>query len=325
MNDIAELTEVVFLVPSKIKNALDSGEYERVGGIIRKVHTKEIVYFLKEEENVSNGVKIILTLSKICKSTIAFFSYKLIHSKLDKILSSLEEIEFKIDVQNFSKIQTGFSLAKEAEEFSDENNARIQIANARQSLEEGCNIFYALFERIAKNDYSYSIKSYPYLRLTILSQLAIIRSYVWNNEYRVAHCRLLNLKSLILNSTLYYIRKVCQEDHRWYEWVGIMTFGFIMSATLIFPIMALMGVFDKPTDKQKIQNQISDLIKANENLENILEKTILQMQQKNLKIPNESIELKNFNNFLDGYILELEYFEQQKMPLRKILKKINSV
>lgn len=316
---MSDLIDVTFLVPEGIKTGLAKGVYERVGGVIRKTGSKEVVFWLKEGGTVTTKAqKITLTLSSLGKATLAFSDFLYMHDNFKKIKELLNNINYKLDAQNLSKIQSGFILAKEAELMSDVNSANIQIVNARHLLEEGSNIFKNLFENIRKKDGQYSFKSFTALKLIIVSQLGTIRTYLWNNEYLLARQRLLALKSIVLNESLNYIKRRCNDDFPWYFQVFILTVGLPLTIAVL--IHGIFTGFD--TDNSMILRKIEELNKTNENLEKIISKIIRRIKRRKIELPEEVKSLLNFRDLIDGYLLEIEKLNESRKPLRDILKEL---
>jgi len=315
---MSDLIDVTFLVPEGIMAGLAKGVYERVGGVIRKTTNKEVVLWLKEGGNITTKAqKITLTLSSLGKATLAFSDFLYMHDNFKKIKELLSNINQKLDAQNLSKIQTGFILAKEAELMSDINSANVQIINARHSLEEGSHIFKNLFENIKTKDEQYSLMSFTALKLVIVSQLGIVRTYLWNNEYLLARQRLLALKTTVLNESLNYIKRRCKTDIRWYWWV-IFTLGLPVT----IPVTIYYIFADSDTDEGRVLKKIEELQKANENLEKIVRKVIRRTNRRKIELPEAVKVLLNFNEFIDGYLLEIERINKSRKPLRDMLKEL---
>lgn len=303
-----------------IKAGLAKGVYERVGGVIRNTVNKEVVFWLKEGGSITTKAqKITLTLSSLGKATIAFSDFLYMHDNFKKIKELLNNINQKLDAQNLSKIQTGFILAKEAESMSDINSANVQIINSRHSLEEGSHIFKNLFENIKKEDEQYSLKSFTALKLVIVSQLGIARTYLWNNEYLLTRQRLLALKAMVLHESINYIKRRCElDDSHWFWYVVLFTVG--LPIAIPTAIYGLFGGLD--TNEDKALKEIKELNKANENSEKIVRKIIRRIKRRKIELPEEVKALLNFNEFIDGYLLEIEKLNESRMPLRDMLKEL---
>lgn len=186
--------KAVFIIPEIIKVGLDKGVYERIGGVIRKTTNKEVVFWLKEGGSVTpKAQKITITLSSLGRATLAFADFLYMNEKFKEINKILKGIDMKLDAQNLSKIQSGFTLAKEAEQMRDLANAKMQMNSARSLLEEGSNIFKNLFRDINKSSKLNTDESFNALRLAILAELGVTRTYLWNDEFLTAYGRVENL------------------------------------------------------------------------------------------------------------------------------------
>lgn len=321
---MSNLIDVPFIIPEVISKGLATGVYERVGGVIRQTRDKKIVFWLKEGGSVlTKGRSIIVTLTSLGKATLAFSDFFYMYDNFKTIKEQLNTINLKLDSQNLSKIQTGFALAKEAELMSDFNSANTQIIGSRALLEEGSNIFKNLFENIKKKDKQDSFVSFDLLKLLIVSQLGIIRTYLYQNEYQLARKRLLELKSIVLNESLHYIKRQCRDDVPWYIWAAMFTVALPATAGLF-----IYGAVKKDkedwldTEGSKVLKKIAKLEKANEQEEKILERIIRITGRRQVELPTESKSLLNFRDFIDGYLLETEKLNKSKKQFRDALKEL---
>lgn len=187
MGNMSDLINITFIVPEIIKQGLDSGAYERVGGVIRETASKNVVHWLREGAVVSTkGHKIIAVLSTLGGATLAAADFVYMYKNFKNIDDQLRNINMKLDAQNLSKIQSGLSLAQKAEQMKDLDNAKLSMSSALGMLEEGANIFKNLFMNIPKNDKEYVPKSFNSLKLAVVAQLGMARIHLWNGEYLLA-------------------------------------------------------------------------------------------------------------------------------------------
>lgn len=303
---MAELIDVTLIVPEEIKAGLVSGLYERVGGVVRMASGKKtIVKWLGEAGVGVKGAALSVKVAAFAPIAIAAATFLYMQKQFSDIKKQLEGVHLKLDAQNISKLQSGFKLAAEAEKMKNAEGAAAQILEARCLLEEGANIFRAISEGLKKEDKQYVYKSYGALKLVIVSQLAIIRTYLWNKEYEIANERLLALQSVVMSNCLYYIKRSCDADVSWYD--GLLFLLFL-------PILP----FCDYSDESKMLKHIDKLEKSNKRLEHKLQKVFREIHKKKLKIPEEILALENFSDYLKGYGIELHSMKKggpARLPL----------
>lgn len=95
-----DLIDVSFIIPELVKQGLDSGVYERVGGVIRETASKNVVHWLREGKTITKGHKIIVTLSLLGRATLAAADFAYMYANFENIKKQLEDINTKLDAQN---------------------------------------------------------------------------------------------------------------------------------------------------------------------------------------------------------------------------------
>lgn len=308
--------EVLFEIPIDIKKGLESGLYKRIGGVIVKSEGKsEIVAWLKEipKAKASSGT-LLVKVTSLGKAALSAADYFYLHENFQRINKKLDDITLKIDSQNFSKVQSGLKLAAEAEKMKDMFLAKDQILKARTLLEEGSNRLQNIFASINKKEKNYKEKRMYYLNIIIQAELGIVRSYMLHNEYGLAKVRLLQLKRYLLEKCLRQIDDEINFHLNWY-WQVIL---FPAMISYIIPSTVYTLLTKKEVKGNPLNEELKRLEKSNLEEESKLEALLIKVEEKNFKLSKEVQTLINFDDFLQGYILELDYYEVEHSESKKL-------
>lgn len=95
-----DLIDVSFIIPELVKQGLDSGVYERVGGVIRETASKNVVHWLREGKTITKGHKIIVTLSSLGRATLAAADFAYMYANFEKYKKAVRRYNTKLDAQN---------------------------------------------------------------------------------------------------------------------------------------------------------------------------------------------------------------------------------
>jgi len=314
---MSKYIEVSFYVPEQIVLGLENDSYERIGGIIRNKNTKEIVYWLREGvQPVKNTEKIMIKSTSLGKATLALSDFIYMDEIFKDIKKKSDDALIEPDSQNMSKIESGFSLSREAESIEDYGSSRVQMIRVMSLLEEGLNIYRNIHEQQRKIDKKTKFTSYDSLRMVVLSQMGIIRSYAHLGEYNIAELRIQKLKNFLLDCALWYCRRRCHEDIEWYDWTYI--------APLYIPGRLMSKLKDYATVEWKVLEEIRRCRKENVSIQDTLELFIDKMQKREVDLPVEVQELIDHLNYIDGYSLEIEAYKKMPVTFRKICDEISS-
>lgn len=309
--------EILFEIPLEIKMGLESGIYKRIGGVIVKAEGKsEVVTWLKEipKTKVSSG-SILVKVTSLGKAVLSAADYFYLYENFQKINKKLDDITLKIDAQNLSKIQSGLKLAADAEKMKDASLAKRQILEARSLLEEGSNILQHIFSNINKKEKRYKEKRMYYLNIIIQAELGIVRSYMWHDEYVLAKMRLLQLKQYLLAKCLKQIDDDINFHLAWY-WQVI---GIPLAIPYIITSSAYSLVTKKETKGPPLYEELKRLKESNLEEESKLDAMLIKIEEENYKVSEEVQVLINFDDFLKGYTIELEYFEKDHQISKQLI------
>lgn len=192
--------EVALDVPAKFAKKLLSGEYERVGGIIRNAKTKQIVAWLREIKVVNPDFSKILTSSQISAAAsvlnLAFSAMAFavimerlgtIERRLQQAQEVLRQINHKIDLGFYANFRAALDLAVNAFTMAKPENRRISAMQAISNFLEAEHHYTALTDaqleagdRVADD----------YLLTLSLSYVAETRCYLELEELETARRRL---------------------------------------------------------------------------------------------------------------------------------------
>jgi len=318
---MSKYIEVSFYVPEQIVRGLEKNIYEIIGGIIRNKYTGEIVYWLREGgKSVNNVEKIIIRLTSLGKATLALNDFIYMNENFNDIKKKLEDIGLIPDSQNMSKIESGFVLSKEAELIEDYESLRVQMIHAMSLLEEGSIIHRNIYEQQRKNDTQKKFTSYDSLRMIVVCQMGIIRSYAHLGEYNIAALRIQKLRKYLLDCALWYCNKRCHWDTELRDWIYILLY----IAPLYIPGKIVSKFKNYTNIEWKIFEEINRSRKDNILIQDTLSLFIAKMQDLEVDIPYEVQELINHLNYIEGYGLEIEAYQQRSVVFKKICEEISN-
>jgi hypothetical protein len=147
-----------FIVPDSIKAGLETGIYERVGGIVRDRGSKHVVMWLRE----SNGQKMISSIPGLPSMPMAgaltlgvvAIGFKVINDRLTAIEEQLQQsqallqkIDRKLDLSFYAKFKAALDLATNAVTMSNPENRRQSAHAAIAQFREVEPIYLALVDQ----------------------------------------------------------------------------------------------------------------------------------------------------------------------------------
>ena len=150
-------------IASKLLAGLTTGEYERVGGIIRRVDTKTVVTWLRtvsEGQSVNmttlNGLGSLLHLNiatSLLDLSISAIGFTLvlkrlisIEGQLEKITDILDRMNRKLDLSFYGNFRAALDLAHSAFRMREETNKRISATQAINRFLEAEHCFLGMVE-----------------------------------------------------------------------------------------------------------------------------------------------------------------------------------
>jgi len=185
MSDLIQDLSVV--IPESVTQGLSRGDYERVGGVIRNTASKNVICWLRDAEtNQLQRYGNIIGPPILGPLALAFAAFLYLDQNFKKIHKQLSSIDMKLDVQNLSKVQAGFELARKAEQDQDLDSAKMAMNSAIALLEEGNCIFENLLKNTGVADKQYVDITFCYAKLITTTRLGKARAFLWNGKYLLA-------------------------------------------------------------------------------------------------------------------------------------------
>lgn len=218
------ILEVVLEIPDHILEGLETGVFERVGGVIRKTDNSQIVMWLRDvglsEDNqpseaasqmaeklgiFSNAGTINMGLSLINLGVnvagFAFIANKIneVQDKLIKISLEINEIRGMVesisrrqDLEIFAELKTAIDIANRAISCSNNEHRIEDLRDARKRFTASRNVFYLITNEMKNKGliWKYFDSFYLYTALLLYSILAEVKCSLYLGEDSIARCEL---------------------------------------------------------------------------------------------------------------------------------------
>jgi predicted transcriptional regulator len=184
---------------SRISSGLESGKYERIGGVIRDSHSKQTVAWLRSLPDRfttcstgQNGLDSLLRLNaatSILDLSITGVGFALVMQRLDAVEQKLvhiskllEGIGRKIDLSFCANLRAAVELARTAFAMQNEQNRRVAAAQAINRFLEAGHLYLALLDQ--ELDDSSAVG--PLFSALVLASVGASRCYLELNEVETA-------------------------------------------------------------------------------------------------------------------------------------------
>ncbi len=147
-----------FDVPEDIREGLDSGQYERVGGVIRDLNTKQVVAWLRENKpdrlvNFDSSFSNFLPFLGVLNLAVSVGGFALVLGRLRNIEDQLRglnattsQINQKIDFQGYANLASAIQQANSAFLMSNTQNRQSSAVQAIDRLLVAEHYFSSLFD-----------------------------------------------------------------------------------------------------------------------------------------------------------------------------------
>ena len=151
-----------FDVPEDIREGLDSGQYERVGGVIREFDTKQVVAWLRENQpgnivNFDSSFHHFLPFLGVLNLAVSVGGFALVLGRLKNIEYQLRnvnnttsQINKKIDFQGYANLTSAIQQANSAFLMSNPQNRQSSAMQAIDRLLVAEHYFSSLFDEQEK-------------------------------------------------------------------------------------------------------------------------------------------------------------------------------
>ena len=203
--------QVYFEIPSKVSALLGNGTLERVGGVIREKHTKQVVMWLRESiETVkpdtalsttsplvplANMAPLLLT-GQLVNMTLSAFTLYTVMQRMERLTKQVDSLGDLIRNEFDSHREDEFSIAlKKARDAVESGNPLHRHSDATDTANRLArfteNFLTDLQRTIAKSkDLPHLLLAQQYLTRAIYAQTARIQCYLAVDEEKLAKARL---------------------------------------------------------------------------------------------------------------------------------------
>lgn len=198
-----ETLNATFLIPNEISTGLAAGIYERVGGVIREVGSKQVVTWLRDIYTLDGdsfisqtmqGMPQITSAASILNLGVSVMGFAVIIHRLDELEKRLQnsqellnKINRKIDLGFYAKFQVALELAKNAFTMSNPENRRSSALSAIKLFLEAEHIYTDCVDQELEQK---SQIADEYLLTLSLAYIAEARCYLELEEWETALRRL---------------------------------------------------------------------------------------------------------------------------------------
>lgn len=188
-------------IPQQIAEGLKSGIYERIGGAIREVDTRQIVAWLREAYDLSEPVvSEVLSLSSTAANAnalnlaITTMQFAVVMKRLDDIEKQLKQvqavldaIDYKIDLSFYANFRAALDLAANAFTMANVETRRVSFLHAINRFLEAEHHYTNLADIEISNQ---SQVADDYLSTLCLAYVTEVRCYLELDELETAVQRL---------------------------------------------------------------------------------------------------------------------------------------
>jgi hypothetical protein len=195
------IIQVALQVPEFIAQGLSNGAYERVGGVIRKVGSKQTVAWLREAYETgqplaasvlsSSPVGTVSSVLNLAVSTTGFLvvlkRLGAIEQQLEQSQELLEAIDYKIDLSFYANFRAALDLAINAFTMTSPETRKMSAMQAVNRFLEAEHHYTKLTDREIGNG---SPVAGEYLATLCLAYVTEARCYLELDEIDTAHRRL---------------------------------------------------------------------------------------------------------------------------------------
>ncbi|MFZ5645394.1 MAG: hypothetical protein ACOY46_17635 [Bacillota bacterium] len=261
------LNKTIFAMPPQIRQKMFSGEYERVGGIIKEKSSGKIIYLLVDklsEEKDHNSVSV--SVPEILNSTLKFLT-------AGQVRTYIEILNRDLDAQNIQIKPEDLSIIIESTELINMSGlSQEDLERVSENMIKVYTRYRDIFTKYLKDlDRPKDIQSFPFIKITLL--VAVIAA------------------------------KLCKQSNnipKALEWVR-------MTYTVIVDAIKAYCLINSKTEKDLDHFTAISRYPASEFFKELREVLASPANKPKYKFPPmEAIYLWNCAEYLEGYQLELE-------------------
>jgi hypothetical protein len=193
--------EATLQVPAYIAQGISNGTYERVGGVVRKVGSKQVVAWLREayetgQPDLSNilslsSVGSVSSILNLAVSTMGFIIVQkrlgVIEQQLEQAQEILQTIDYKIDLSFYANFRAALDLAINAFTMNNSETRKMSAMQAINRFLEAEHHYTKLTDMEIGNG---SQVADEYLSTLCLAYVTEVRCYLELDEIDTARRRL---------------------------------------------------------------------------------------------------------------------------------------
>ena len=261
------LSKSIFAVPPQIRQKLFSGEYERLGGIIRDKSTGRITYLLVDKlEEEKDGSIVCVSLTKIMDSTLKYLTSGQIRKQLEHLEKDLDAWNIKIKPEDLDII------TRAIDSIHIKNMSETELQQVTGSILKLYNRYHEVFLKYVKDlDRPRDLQSFPFIKLLIVIAVIAAKNCMQSGAIPEAG----EWTRKIYEDTISGIKAYCLQNSKTDKDTAHFTRMAGLPAKVFFE--ELKEVIASPATKPKYKFP-----------------------------PMEAIYLWNCTEYLEGYLLELE-------------------
>jgi hypothetical protein len=209
--------EATFTIPNWIKQGLESGDYVRVGGVIRDAKKKHVVAMLREvSPNLSQASAILSqfgSIASILNLGISVIGFAIVIKRLGEIEQRLKQIsevinriDQKIDLNFHAEFRATLNLARIAFTMDTKpENRKSKANNVIEKILKDQEVYQAYADAALEEEVQVA---HEYLSLLFLASITEARCHLELEEIGTARCRLKEGAEVLRPRVEKYIRKL---------------------------------------------------------------------------------------------------------------------
>ena len=189
---------LTFQIPKYIEQGLSNGSYERVGGVIRKANSKQVVTWLREGgeavqilESVLQNMGAVSSILNLAVSTMGFIvvlkRLGVIEQQLQQAQKVLQTIDYKIDLSFYANFRAALDLAMNAFTMTNAENRKMSAMHAINRFLEAEHHYTKITDIEISNG---SQVADEYISTLCLAYVTEVRCYLELDEIDTARRRL---------------------------------------------------------------------------------------------------------------------------------------
>jgi len=264
---LISLSKAIFSVPAQLRHKLFSGEYERLGGVIRDKATGQITFLLIDRlEQEKEGQSISVSIPEIMESTLQYLTTGQLKKQLEAIERELDSLNIQIKPEDLELLQEAIDL------IHIKGVGGGQLHGTMGSLLDLYDRYHSIFTKYLNDlDRPRDLQSFPFLKILILIAVTAAKICIQSKGFVEAGKWIRKVYEDILSAMKTYCLLNSKTDADSSHYLQIAKYPPRQF------IEELKDVITSPPDKPKYKFP-----------------------------PMEAIYLWNCLEYLDGYLLELE-------------------